>query len=230
MSQAPRAAHCPPPFRPSPGHEDHRAHSANAAGKFYVVGVGRVPGIFTDEHTARAQVTRYSNGRWRKSKTYTGAIGIWNEMCALWHTHPDAVDTNSSAASSPPPSPSPSPPPPTVRSSGNRSTPPSAARHPSRSSGSSATAGLSRGNASSTPRPLRVVSSTRNRGEWRRGDTLWGIEGAALLFENRYDVVDHIYTHHLSPARLMESRNRGELEAFVGRRTYIRNGGDEVSS
>jgi hypothetical protein len=32
---------------------------------------------------------------------------------------------------------------------------------------------------------------------------------------SRYDAVDHIYVKRLSPAHLMESRNRQELEAFV---------------
>jgi hypothetical protein len=90
-----------------------------------------------------------------------------------------------------------------------------------------------------------VVESTRNQGHWREGDTLWGIEGQQLFFEDgrvlppqflldssahfvclRYDVIDYIYAEHLSPVRLMETRNRRRLEAFVEQRSYVREQGD----
>jgi hypothetical protein len=39
---------CPPEFRPSPGDEDRVKHSATKGKWFYVVGNGRVRGIFTN--------------------------------------------------------------------------------------------------------------------------------------------------------------------------------------
>ncbi|KAJ7823233.1 hypothetical protein B0H14DRAFT_2598042 [Mycena olivaceomarginata] len=75
--------------------------------------------------------------------------------------------------------------------------------------------------ARAPPRPrISVVSSTRHPGEWTIGDILWGIEGTLLLFEDRYDVVDHIHINRLSSARLMQSRDRRLLEVFVGNGAY----------
>jgi hypothetical protein len=44
----------------------------------------------------------------------------------------------------------------------------------------------------------------------------------------RYDVVDHIYVKRLSPAHLMESRNRQRLEAFVQMLLYEGQGAAEL--
>jgi hypothetical protein len=96
-------------------------------------------------------------------------------------------------------------------------------------------------------RAVRQVASTRNPGAWNVGDMLWGIEGTALVFEDRYalyifhfvpftdfstryDGVDHISNARLSPALVMETRNRRKLEAFVSRRRYICEAGDPEES
>jgi hypothetical protein len=33
---------------------------------------------------------------------------------------------------------------------------------------------------------MQVMGSMRNPGAWRVGDSLWGVEGELLLFEDRY--------------------------------------------
>ncbi|KAJ7789815.1 hypothetical protein B0H14DRAFT_3502544 [Mycena olivaceomarginata] len=53
---------------------------------------------------ARQQVNGYSNGKWKKSATYTEAINICDLMGAQYHQHEDDSPT-SSVAESPPPSP-----------------------------------------------------------------------------------------------------------------------------
>ncbi|KAJ7855456.1 hypothetical protein B0H14DRAFT_3448987 [Mycena olivaceomarginata] len=78
---------CPTPYRPGLSDEDHRRHSAKANSYFYPVGLGFMRGIYTDEYTARQQLTRYSNGQWKKAATYDEAIRIWNVMCAQYHDH-----------------------------------------------------------------------------------------------------------------------------------------------
>jgi hypothetical protein len=30
---------------------------------------------------AREQVKKFSDGKWKKSPTYDGAVAIWNDMC-----------------------------------------------------------------------------------------------------------------------------------------------------
>ncbi|KAK7050121.1 hypothetical protein R3P38DRAFT_3173181 [Favolaschia claudopus] len=68
---------------------------------------------------------------------------------------------------------------------------------------------------------VETVSSSRSPGQWRDGDVLWGIEGTLALFEDRYDLIDHVYKNRLSPVRVMESQSREELEAFVAQRPYF---------
>jgi hypothetical protein len=46
----------------------------------------------------------------------------------------------------------------------------------------------------------------------------------------RYALIDHIFAQRLSPARVMETRNRRKLEAFVGERVYVREQGDPEDS
>lgn len=48
--------------------------------------------------------------------------------------------------------------------------------------------------------------------------------------DTRYDVVDHIFSQRLSPARVMETRNRRKVEAFIARETYVRQPGDPHES
>ncbi|KAJ7830047.1 hypothetical protein B0H14DRAFT_3465085 [Mycena olivaceomarginata] len=248
---------CDPPFRPSTGHEDPWHHSVTAGCLFYTVGVGYVPGIYTDEGVAREQVNGFSDGKWKKSPTYDGAVAIWNKMCERYHTH-----DNSSPGSSPPESPAPSPSPPspaprTPRQTPSRPLPPPVVRvHQSAQSPTSPRSSRNpmlvppairvalptSPSKSATPRvrtvlrsppsaarPLQSrpappvkVESQRHPGRWREGETLWGIEGIPLLFEDRYALIDHISAGTLSPARVMETRNRRKLEAFVGKRVYVR--------
>jgi hypothetical protein len=92
---------------------------------------------------------------------------------------------------------------------------------------------------------ISVMESTRSGGNGGGGDALWGVGGHQVLFEDRrvllpqflilqveltscprYDIIDYIYVEHLSPARLMETHNRRQLEAFVGQRPYVRERGD----
>lgn len=49
-------------------------------------------------------------------------------------------------------------------------------------------------------------------------------------FYPRYDLVDHIFVQRLSPARVMETRNRRKLVAFVGEEAYVRVPGDPEDS
>ncbi|KAJ7302567.1 hypothetical protein DFH08DRAFT_826453 [Mycena albidolilacea] len=164
MSSAYQA--CAPVYYPNPGQEDPRERSVTAGQLFYTVGIGYVPGIYTDEclliryrgGLARDQVSGFSDARWKKSFTYEGAVAIWNDMCERYHDH-DA---------SPPASPSPMP-----------SPPPVAARPSPQPHASSSSSGF-------TQRAPHVqVESRRKRGLWREGETLWGIEGTPVLFEDR---------------------------------------------
>ncbi|KAJ7872364.1 hypothetical protein B0H14DRAFT_3439044 [Mycena olivaceomarginata] len=248
---------CKPPYRPSAGHEDVQEHSATAGRVFYTVGVGFVRGIYTDEYIARQQVTRYSDGKWKKSATYKEAVAIWNQMCEHYHHHEeDQYSESSPPTSPPPPSPSPSPAPhtpvrsfapPAIRVAHQASLPlsprstipeavyirgsprPSSSKSVGRrGSVGDPVASSSRHRQSSTP-PLQV-QPRRTGSEWREGETLWGIEGVPLLFEDRYDAVDHISAKQLSPARIMETCNHRKLEAFVEKRRYVRKGGDPEDS
>ncbi|KAJ6584553.1 hypothetical protein B0H19DRAFT_1249514 [Mycena capillaripes] len=60
-------------------------HSRMAGKKFYVVMVGHVRGIFTDEAEARDSVSRVSDGTWRKAKTWEHAVSIWDFHCRRYH-------------------------------------------------------------------------------------------------------------------------------------------------
>jgi hypothetical protein len=154
---------------------------------------------------ARAQVNRFSDGKWKKASTYEDATAIWNEMCELYHNH----DNGSPPPSSPTPLPSPSPPhrtslPPHTLAPRTPSRPtmsrPATARSPPsavRPTPSSARRVLPVASPLSTPpkrssEPKRfqptipIVESTRHPVPWRPGETLWGIEGIHLLFEDRY--------------------------------------------
>ncbi|KAF7346691.1 hypothetical protein MSAN_01806900 [Mycena sanguinolenta] len=235
---------CEPPYI---GNEDIQQWSVTAGCFFYTVGVGYTPGIYTDEHAARKQISGFSNARWKKTATYSDAVDQWNIMCERYHEH----SATSSVAVSPPPSP-PLPPSPvrspaTNRFSGRQGslsqTPvrlvPTTHRSPVASASRSAAPPIAIASPSSTrsapkdknlpPGPSRPRSgphttsastirrqeSIRNPGGWRAGDSLWGIAGQPIFFEDRYDAVDHIYTNRLSPARLMETSDLRRLEAFV---------------
>jgi hypothetical protein len=161
---------------------------------------------------ARKQVSGFSDGKWKKSATWDEAVAVWDDMCQKYHQHDN--DDNS-AVESPPSSPSPSSPsslassprlprsPPAVAVSqclarvsarGDISPSKSIPRHgPVASSASKSVARAppfpSPSSAGRQPTialgPRRVVS-TRNPGVWAVGETLWGIEGVALFFEDRY--------------------------------------------
>ncbi|KAF8142770.1 hypothetical protein K438DRAFT_1994617 [Mycena galopus ATCC 62051] len=107
---------CSPTFRPSAGDEDYTTRSSTAKKSFYIVGLGFVPGIYTDSRVARKQVHKFSNGQWQKASTYRDAVTIWNAMCLEYHDH--SGNLHSPPSPSPSLSPSPSPravPPPPVR-------------------------------------------------------------------------------------------------------------------
>ncbi|KAJ7047952.1 hypothetical protein C8F04DRAFT_1247555 [Mycena alexandri] len=299
--------HCTPIYYPSAGDEDPSRHSQTAGLLFYTVGVGYVPGIYTREQIARDQVNGFSNGRWKKSPTYNGAVNNWNDMCSLYHNHSPCPSYSSlppSPSPSPPPSPSSSPlgpasprgltipPPPascgftmwrtlpTTRAqpavSPPSATPPPSSRPANPPDYARATCGLpaicntssffaarkpahcpthartpvgsvptssahshitmssartprmSRADAvprSPSPRPsgsMVQIESARRPGEWKQGNRLWGIRGTTLLFEDRYEMIDYVFARRLSPASVMETRNRRKLEAFVEGKEYVR--------
>ncbi|KAJ7678296.1 hypothetical protein DFH06DRAFT_1317078 [Mycena polygramma] len=92
----PGKPHCVPPYWAEPGKEDLHQYLQNG-GKIYVVGNGRRCGIFPSEIRARKQIEGYPNGRWRKAKTWSLGITIWNEYCDVFHEngcppHPDRPD------------------------------------------------------------------------------------------------------------------------------------------
>ncbi|KAK6996616.1 hypothetical protein R3P38DRAFT_3221660 [Favolaschia claudopus] len=211
---------CTPTYHPSSGDEDIARHSSRAGLSFYTVGVGFVPGIYTREHAARAQVDGFSNGRWKKAASYEGAVAEWNRQCELYHDHANELGSDLSSLSESPPSSllsmlslSPTAPPTPVlpNPSAHRKqplalspslrmpTPHSAPSTPSR--GSRITPASANAPAPSRPSPvvstrsslsmssIEVVPSTRIPGQWREGDTLWGIEGSMMLFEDRYDTI-----------------------------------------
>ncbi|KAJ7819038.1 hypothetical protein B0H14DRAFT_3473343 [Mycena olivaceomarginata] len=222
---------CLPPFRPSPGDENTERLSSTANRVFYVVGVGYTRGIYTNDVIARDQVNDFSDGKWKKASTYEAATEIWNKMFhrllpRQWPAHlcrhahrlvlphidpPHLVPPHLVPPHLIPPQPAALlllfDRPPVHRQlvalCCHRSRPPLFAS-PKQTSGSNRSHWM-----------IAIVESTRHPSSWRAGETLWGIQGTHLLFEDRYDAVDHIYVKRLSPAHLMESRNRQELEAFV---------------
>ncbi|KAJ7315517.1 hypothetical protein DFH08DRAFT_971879 [Mycena albidolilacea] len=101
MSSAYQA--CAPVYYPNPGQEDPRERSVTAGQLFYTVGIGYVPGIYTDEGLARDQVSGFSDARWKKSFTYEGAVAIWNDMCERYHDHDASPPASPSPMPSPPP-------------------------------------------------------------------------------------------------------------------------------
>ncbi|KAK7052717.1 hypothetical protein R3P38DRAFT_3173038 [Favolaschia claudopus] len=243
---------CSAPYRPSAGHEDFDRRSSTAGQNFYVVGVGFMPGIYTEEHIARQQVHGFSNGQWKKASTYKAAVMEWNRQCQLYHRHSAReVDSQSefSSLDSPPSSlfsrlslSTPLASPQAVPSPLRLPIPQSLPSTPSPPARSTHLTPVSRTPTSpmrspppqrneSRPLPARlplshhhdipITPSSRSPGQWRDGDVLWGVEGTVILFEDRYDLIDHIYKFRLSPARVMESHNRDELEAFVSERQYV---------
>ncbi|KAJ7024107.1 hypothetical protein C8F04DRAFT_1270665 [Mycena alexandri] len=86
---------------------------------------------------------------------------------------------------------------------------------------------------SPSPRPsgsMVQIESARKPGEWKQGDRLWGIQGTPLLFEDRYEMIDHVFARHLSPALVMETRNRRKIEAFIEGKEYLDGGHDADES
>ncbi|KAJ7895601.1 hypothetical protein B0H14DRAFT_3426214 [Mycena olivaceomarginata] len=174
---------------------------------FYTVGVGLVPGIYTNERRAREQINGFSNGQWKRSNTYDEALytttALANSVATAFAIGAGVTGSDSCA--------------------------PTAFVHVCRLPNCVATAfagdtdsdSPARQSADSTPvAAIPIVASTRHQGQWRVGDTLWGAEGTLLLFEDRYDFVDYIYNFRLSPVRLMETQDRRRLEAFVGRTSF----------
>ncbi|KAJ7662939.1 hypothetical protein B0H14DRAFT_3539983 [Mycena olivaceomarginata] len=183
---------CSPPFRPSPGDENTERLSSTANRVFYVVGVGYTRGIYTNDVIARDQVNGFSDGKWKKASTYEAATEIWNEMFhrllpRQWPAHlcrhahrlvlphidpPHLVPPHLVPPHLIPPQPA------ALLLLFDR--PP--------------TSGSNRSHWT-----IAIVESTRHPSSWRAGETLWGIQGTHLLFEDRYDAVDHIYVKRLSP-------------------------------
>ncbi|KAJ7841070.1 hypothetical protein B0H14DRAFT_2587087 [Mycena olivaceomarginata] len=188
---------CPPIYRPSHGDEDHQRHSVNANSQ-----CGQLRSDF-GRFIARQQIEGFSKGQWKSAKTYLEACAIWKLMCERYHDHGDD-DEPPSPVESPPPSPTPGParqapfkawvPASTGQtgvSTGQIHRPPLLVREPHRP--------LCRSQRLRLPEPhLRLLSPSHNpasqssrqngtqaSGRW--GDTLWGIEGVLLLFEDRYE-------------------------------------------
>jgi hypothetical protein len=162
-----------------------REHSVTTGRYFYVVSVGYILGIYTDEHIARQQTTRFSNAKWKKTSMYDGAVGLWDEMCDKYHKHDAPV---SPSPSPPPPSPSP-PPPPSSRTpvrTGPRAasrvalTSPRTPRSPVPQAMPPPFAESSASASHSTParRATRRYRSDEN--------ILWGIRGHTEVFEDQY--------------------------------------------
>jgi hypothetical protein len=55
-------------------------------------------------------------------------------------------------------------------------------------------------------------------------------ERHGILMTCRYALIDHFFASALSPAHVMEMRNRRKLEAFVGKRVYMHEQGDYEDS
>ncbi|KAF7324230.1 hypothetical protein MSAN_02532000 [Mycena sanguinolenta] len=80
-----------PFFYPRPGSEDTRGSETH---KFYVVFVGRVPGVYTHWEEAAAQVVSFSNAVYKKHAGWSAAVGAWNaRRQILSELHPRAVHT-----------------------------------------------------------------------------------------------------------------------------------------
>ncbi|KAJ7802388.1 hypothetical protein B0H13DRAFT_2389623 [Mycena leptocephala] len=229
---------CTPTYRPRGGDEDRLRHSQTAGCFFYTVGCGYQLGIFTDEFTARKQVTGFSDGKWKKSATWDEAMAVWVDISVLsfvsvfrgessaltahttlaldagraYLTTPYALDTGCTWS---------------------RPFPTHCARglvvgiqlyFPRTApciSTSSGTTGSKRPSAGAIYEEPRGVDSGRHS---------LGYRGVALLFEDRYDLVDHIFNARLSPAVVMETRNERKLVAFVRQTAYMPVVGDPEES
>ncbi|KAJ7468409.1 hypothetical protein B0H11DRAFT_1920993 [Mycena galericulata] len=75
---------CIAPYHPEPG-VDRTAHSENAGTKFYVVGPGRVVGIYTDDKRATAQISGFRNGHMQGFSTWEEAQAAWAVVCRGHH-------------------------------------------------------------------------------------------------------------------------------------------------
>ncbi|KAJ7429363.1 hypothetical protein B0H11DRAFT_2263570 [Mycena galericulata] len=75
---------CVAPYIPEAG-VDRVAHSENAGCKFYVVGPGRVCGIYTDDKRATAQICGFSNGHMQGFLTWEEAKEAWAVVCRGHH-------------------------------------------------------------------------------------------------------------------------------------------------
>ncbi|KAJ6571546.1 hypothetical protein B0H19DRAFT_1064618 [Mycena capillaripes] len=98
---------CCPPVWPEVGHEDIESFCVRG-GRIYVVSNGTRNGLYTSESRARKQVEGISNGRWRKAKSWTHAIELWNEACDAYHElkcplHPEASPVSRAVPSIPAP-------------------------------------------------------------------------------------------------------------------------------
>ncbi|KAJ7441784.1 hypothetical protein B0H11DRAFT_2251844 [Mycena galericulata] len=71
---------CVAPYIPEAG-VDRVAHSENAGCKFYVVGPGRVCGIYTDDKRATAQICGFSNDHMQGFLTWEEAKEAWAVVC-----------------------------------------------------------------------------------------------------------------------------------------------------
>ncbi|KAJ7486371.1 hypothetical protein B0H11DRAFT_2230837 [Mycena galericulata] len=75
---------CIAPYLPEAGVDRHE-HSENTGCKFYVVGPGRVAGIYTDDQRATAQIRGFSNGHMQSFNTWPEAVTAWAVVCRSHH-------------------------------------------------------------------------------------------------------------------------------------------------
>ncbi|KAJ7121381.1 hypothetical protein C8R44DRAFT_876785 [Mycena epipterygia] len=80
---------CVPPLFP----EDLNTlvHDGNANSAYYVVLVGRVPGIYTESAEGSAQILGYSGANWKRVRIFNEAQDLWRTWCAQHHNHPEVV-------------------------------------------------------------------------------------------------------------------------------------------
>ncbi|KAJ7619756.1 hypothetical protein B0H17DRAFT_1152121 [Mycena rosella] len=77
-----------------PANANTAAHDAEAGAFYYVVLVGRQPGIFLDLGHAKLQIENARNAKWQRFASYAGAIAFWNVNCREQHPHPRTYTVN----------------------------------------------------------------------------------------------------------------------------------------
>ncbi|KAJ7790650.1 hypothetical protein B0H14DRAFT_2625824 [Mycena olivaceomarginata] len=66
---------------------NHRSHDLNADEYYYVVFIGRAPGIYFNFADGLKQVNKVTDAKWEKFRTKALALDYWASWCLKKHNH-----------------------------------------------------------------------------------------------------------------------------------------------